>query len=73
MVKEIKAYEASDGKLFASRHGAAKHDAVLALAKLNVFNHGSALAVVENAGAVVDALQPLLWAADEEATDAKHD
>lgn len=71
MVKELTAYEASDGKLFASKLAAAKHDAVIQLGKLQVFNHASALAVVEHAQAVVDAIQPVLL--EEEASHALDD
>jgi len=59
MVKEITAYEASDGTVFASALDAAKHDAVLQLKQLEIFNYASALAVVENSGKIIAALAPL--------------
>lgn len=59
MVKEITAYQASDGTVFGSALAAAEHDAVLQLKKLDIFNHASALAVVEHADKVLVALAPL--------------
>jgi len=57
MVIEVTAYQADDGSIHSSKLAAAKHDAYTKLSALGIFNHASALAVVEHAASVTEALE----------------
>lgn len=59
MVKEVPAFQAEDGSIHATRQEAVMADATAALKKLDIFNHGTILAVLGNAEALVDILRPV--------------
>lgn len=62
MVEEVQAFMAADGSLHSLRLDAAKHDAVSELTKLKIFNHASAMAIVEQATVIVPLLQQVILA-----------
>jgi hypothetical protein len=66
MVEEIQAFRSSDGSLHSLRLDAAKHDAVMELTKLNIFNHASAMAIVEQAATIMPLLQQVIDATPEQ-------
>ena len=59
MVTQIKAYQAEDGKVFASQDEALRHDAYNQLMALGIFNHATTVAVLDNMDAVLRALGPV--------------
>lgn len=60
MVTEITAFTAEDGSVHRTKLEAVKQDALLTLKKLDMFNHASALAIIDAAERVVEALQPVI-------------
>jgi hypothetical protein len=66
MVEEVTAFKAADGTLHSLRLDAAKHDAVIALTKLKIFNHASAMAIVEQAETIIPLLQQVIDAIPKE-------
>ena len=59
MVREVTAFAAEDGSIHNSKQAAMEADAALKLKKLDIFNHGTILAVIANASKVVDAIGEL--------------
>jgi hypothetical protein len=59
MVTEVTAFRADDGSIHTSERAALEHDALEKLKKLDVFNHGTALAVTKQCEHIVTILQPL--------------
>jgi hypothetical protein len=70
MVEEVQAWRAADGSLHSARLDAAKQDAMLALGKLDIFNHASAQAIVRVAADIVPILQQVIDATPTEPSDA---
>lgn len=60
MVTEVQAYKAADGSLHNDRFAALRHDALEELKALGIFNHASALAIIEQAERIVAVLKPLV-------------
>lgn len=59
MVEQVWAYKAKDGSIYPTEQAATEADAMLALKQLDIFNHGSALAVVKHAQQLVEILTPV--------------
>lgn len=70
MVEEVQAWRDVSGKLHSTRLDAAKADAVVELTKLQIFNHASALAIVDQAEAIMPLLQQVIDATPKEPVDA---
>jgi hypothetical protein len=59
MVKQIKAYQASDGSVHNTEQKALAAEAMIRLGELDIFNHATKMAAIANARAIVEALRPL--------------
>lgn len=70
MVKEITAWQASDGSVHGTQRAAAEQDARVNLKALNLFNEATILAVIANASLVIEALAPLIQAQATGTSDA---
>jgi hypothetical protein len=62
MVREVTAYAADDGSIHESKIAAVEHDAITALSKMDIFNYASAQAIVKQADAILELLQPIVEA-----------
>lgn len=60
MVREVNAFAADDGTVFASHGEAARHDAEAKLKSLNLFKIETISTIIKNAPAICDALNSLL-------------
>lgn len=67
MVEPVQAFMADDGSIHRTKLEAAKQDARTQLKKLNLFNEGTIIAVLDHAPELIAVLQPI---ADEEAPNA---
>lgn len=73
MVEEVQAWRDAAGKLHSTRLDGAKADAVLELTKLNIFNHASAMAIVDQAATIMPLLQQVIDAMPQEPSNASND
>ncbi len=60
MVNEVSAWAAQDGTLHKTKVSALEADALSSLMRLQIFNQGSALAIIREAEAIAKVLFPLV-------------
>lgn len=73
MVEEVQAWRDVSGKLHSTRLDAAKADAIAELTKLQIFNHASAMAIVDQAATIIPLLQQVIDAMPQEPSNASND